>query len=388
MATTRYFICLIAKGKGPECRYLMCGKATGYKSTSALLAAPYASRHDVDTVYIAGRALYNLLSLWASSNPHRLPSTPKSVLSHGYRKSHHGAPLLYMYTALHSQIPGLGERNRAWTAPHPEGCTWQNFFLSSCPPRAPMGVFHQPGSVCRASSCVPLFNYTYLHRIPFSHQDRISTYTGRPLRFLSQRPVTPRLFPIRIDLMDAHHIINDKRPWCFEGLLYHRPLPSPLLELANLASRLALAFCSLGMCTSSNTANAFLKTWTYPRYATICGSLAWYSSVTWPVTSWESLFTSRPRAPISLARSIPAMRASYSTWLLLDLKANLRAYSINNPFGPSKITPTPLPYWLEDPSTESTHLKLTSSSSRVPLEDSSTTKSAYTWPLTGPQGSY
>ena len=49
--------------------------------------------------------------------------------------------------------------------------------------------------------------------------------------------------------------------------------------------------------------------------------------------------------------------ASYSTWLLLALKANRRACSISNPSGPSKMTPSPLPSKFEEPSTESTHLK-------------------------------
>ena len=96
--------------------------------------------------------------------------------------------------------------------------------------------------------------------------------------------------------------------------------------------------------------------------------------VTCPVTNKESLFTSKPFAPISLANKIPTIRASYSAWLLLALKANRRACLISNPFGPSKITPTPLPCWLEEPSTESIHLK-PAPSWCVATEESSTTKS-------------
>ena len=149
----------------------------------------------------------------------------------------------------------------------------------------------------------------------------------------------------------------------------------PLPELASFASKSARAFCSRGTCTNSNTTKVSFRIWTYYRYAAIWGSFAWYSLVTCPVTSKESLFTSKLFTPISLASNIPAIRASYSAWLLLALKANRRACSINNPFGPSKMTPAPLPYWLEDTSTERTHLKPTSSWC-VAAEESSTTKSA------------
>ena len=131
-------------------------------------------------------------------------------------------------------------------------------------------------------------------------------------------------------------------------------LPS-LLELASFASKLDQAFYSLGKSTNSNVSKASLKSLTYSRYATIWGSLAWYSPITSQVISSESLFTNKLRAPISLASNIPATKASYSAWLLLALKANRRACSINSPFGPSKMTPTPLPCWLEDPSTERIH---------------------------------
>ena len=119
--------------------------------------------------------------------------------------------------------------------------------------------------------------------------------------------------------------------------------------------QLALAFCSLGTCNSSNAAKAPFNTSTYLKYAAIYGSFAWHSPVTCPVTNWVSLFAKRLWAPISLAKSIPAISASYSAWLLLALKAKRKACSINTPLGPSKIIPALLPCWLEDPSTESIH---------------------------------
>ena len=78
-----------------------------------------------------------------------------------------------------------------------------------------------------------------------------------------------------------------------------------------------------------------LKSVTYLKYEAICGSLAWYSPVTCLVINNESLFTNKLRVPSSLANNIPATKASYSAWLLMALKANLRACSINSPLDPS-----------------------------------------------------
>ena len=93
------------------------------------------------------------------------------------------------------------------------------------------------------------------------------------------------------------------------------------------------------------------------RYEASCGSLAWYSPMTCLVTSKESLFTNKLRTPNFLASNIPAIKASYSAWLLLALSTNLRACSIKSPLGPSTMTPAPLFCWLEDPSIERTHSK-------------------------------
>ena len=190
------------------------------------------------------------------------------------------------------------------------------------------------------------------------------------------------------DLEDIHSVICHKLLRRLEGLLDDRPLPSPLPELASLASRSARAFCSLGTCTNSNATNAPFSTWTHFKYAAICGSFAWYSPVTCPVTSSESLFAKRLCAPISLARSIPAIRASYSAWLLLALKANRRACSINTPLGPSKTILTPVPCCFEDPSTDNSHWESSSTSRGAPPGDSSVTKSTWICPLMDPLGLY
>ena len=96
------------------------------------------------------------------------------------------------------------------------------------------------------------------------------------------------------------------------------------------------------------------------------------------VTSSESLFT--------FANNIPAIKASYSAWLLLALNANLRACSIKSLFDLSRMNPTLLPCRLEDPLTEKTHWKSLGSGWES-LDESSTMKFAYTWPLIGPRSS-
>ena len=118
---------------------------------------------------------------------------------------------------------------------------------------------------------------------------------------------------------------------------------SPFPELASLDNKFAWEFFSLGTSTSSNVKKVSFRSITYLRYEAYCGSLAWYSPVTCPVTSNKSLFTSKLWAPNSLASNILTIKASYSAWLLLTLKANLKAWSINNPLGPSRMTPDPLP---------------------------------------------
>ncbi|RDY04873.1 hypothetical protein CR513_11352, partial [Mucuna pruriens] len=80
------------------------------------------------------------------------------------------------------------------------------------------------------------------------------------------------------------------------------------------------------------------------------------------------------------ASLIPAKSASYSAWLLLALKSKCRLCSTNTPFGPSKITPAPLPVWLDDPSTDKYHSPSVCSCSLV----SSVMKSASAWALIGP----
>ncbi|MCI84080.1 hypothetical protein A2U01_0105356, partial [Trifolium medium] len=40
---------------------------------------------------------------------------------------------------------------------------------------------------------------------------------------------------------------------------------------------------------------------------------------------------------------MPAIRASYSAWLLLALKVKRRDCSTSTPSGPSRTTPAPLP---------------------------------------------
>ena len=104
----------------------------------------------------------------------------------------------------------------------------------------------------------------------------------------------------------------------------------------------------------------------------------WYSPVIWHVIRGESLLALRFSAPISCARYIPAMRASYSSWLLLALNSNLSDCSMKRSPGPSKTIPAPLPIKLDEPSTDNNN---TWGASSCIGNVSSTKKSARTWDL-------
>ena len=70
-------------------------------------------------------------------------------------------------------------------------------------------------------------------------------------------------------------------------------------ELASLDNRSAREFCYLWIWARSNVEKITLKIFTYLRYEVSCGSLDWYSPMTCPVTSNESLFTNKLWAPNS-----------------------------------------------------------------------------------------
>lgn len=110
----------------------------------------------------------------------------------------------------------------------------------------------------------------------------------------------------------------------------------------------------------------------FPRYLSCYGS--------------ESLFANRWRVPSSFSNNIPAIRASYSVWLLLDLNVNLRDFLIRIPFSPSKMISAPFSSKLEEPSTE--RIQRESSISDLGSSGvSSIKKSANTCPLIYPRGS-
>ena len=156
--------------------------------------------------------------------------------------------------------------------------------------------------------------------------------------------MTP-LHPLRCaNLLDFCHVVRGSSR-CLQGLLNHYPLPTRFARTGKLCKQVGSGILFSGYVDYSNTSNDSFRIWTYSRYAAIWGSLAWYSPVTWLVTNKESPFANNPFAPISLANNVPAIRASYSAWLLLALKENRRACSISNPSGPSKMTPAPLSCW-------------------------------------------
>ena len=156
-----------------------------------------------------------------------------------------------------------------------------------------------------------LFNYLSLHRLYWEHsiskvtpircylgfayvdltgiqqflsRQAIDSHLGHLQRFLCQRSV-PSFSPSKVSTCGtspAQHatILGDvKVSWMTD--LWRPPLP----ELGSLASRSARAFYSLGTYTNSNARKVSFKSTTYFKYEAICGSFAWYSHVTCPVTS-------------------------------------------------------------------------------------------------------
>lgn len=91
------------------------------------------------------------------------------------------------------------------------------------------------------------------------------------------------------------------------------------------------------------------------RYFISWDSLVWYCPKTWLVTNWESLLAYNLVAPISKAGIIPAMRASYSSWLLLKVNSNFNVCSITISTGPSSTIHAPLLFMLEELPTNNAH---------------------------------
>ena len=104
MATIKYFICLIARGKGPEYRFPMCGRAMGCKSISVPLEVPCASLHASGTAYIVGRILHNLPPLMANKTLRESPWKLMIFPPRGFRKSPHEALTWSSYTRRHSHM--------------------------------------------------------------------------------------------------------------------------------------------------------------------------------------------------------------------------------------------------------------------------------------------
>lgn len=110
-------------------------------------------------------------------------------------------------------------------------------------------------------------------------------------------------------------------------------------EVNSLDKRYSLKFCSRSTCSTSKDMRQEYMLCTFFRYFISNGSLAWYYPMTWLKISWESLLVFSMEAPISKVWTMPAMRASYSTWLLLAVNLNFSVCSmtiLQAPLGPSQ----------------------------------------------------
>lgn len=123
-------------------------------------------------------------------------------------------------------------------------------------------------------------------------------------------------------------------------------------ELASLDIRFTVKVCSQGICIISKKLKCSGKPRTFRKYFIKFFSFAWYFPATCFTTSWDLLLAFRLDAPTSRTRDMSEMRASYSSWLMLDLNSKFNDCSINRFHGPYNTTPMWLPLTLEAPSTE------------------------------------
>jgi len=79
--------------------------------------------------------------------------------------------------------------------------------------------------------------------------------------------------------------------------------------------------------------------------------LIWNSSFKWPMVSLESVLHVNDLTPTSRARDKSARMASYSTWLLDDLKAKWKDFLMRISLGPSSTMSASAPFGFDEPST-------------------------------------
>ena len=90
------------------------------------------------------------------------------------------------------------------------------------------------------------------------------SYSRRSQGLLGQGPVLPRRFLRRLAYMQDQ-VVCHKCSRRLQSFLDHCPLPTPLPELASLASKSTRAFCSLGTCTTLNETKELFNSCTYSK---------------------------------------------------------------------------------------------------------------------------
>ena len=80
------------------------------------------------------------------------------------------------------------------------------------------------------------------------------------------------------------------------------------------------------------------------------GSLAVYSFLTCPATTYESVFVSSILSPSAFALLRPNIKPSYSAMLFVALNSNLAAYFVQRPEGDIKTMEASVPKCPQAPS--------------------------------------
>ena len=132
--------------------------------------------------------------------------------------------------------------------------------------------------------------------------------------------------------------------------------PSIMSSVEEALARLpASAFSPLRTWINSTFMKAIIQFLTLFRYFFIRSSFVSQVPFTWPMTSYESLWTTTESTPIALAKFKPMMRASYSALLLVAWNCRRDAYFRQSPFGDLKIISIPPTCCVDDPSTWTIH---------------------------------
>ena len=138
---------------------------------------------------------------------------------------------------------------------------------------------------------------------------------------------------------------------------------------ASFATSSVTIFWLLGICTNSSLSNFWVRCFVILWNFYILSSIASYSSLIYPITSFESLWTIRLSAPSAFPNLNLVSIPSYSASLLVAENFNWTSYLSISPSGAVMTTLTPSLFYVDEPSVCIVHRSISlvrlSSSGRV-----------------------